>query len=457
MSRTGLPPRLAAAFLLGVLPLAPLSAPAQAFEVLVPQNERSISLVVGTGQLIRVDGDFASLFVANPDVADIQVRSSRMLYLTGVGVGETTLFALDETDNVLMSSNVRVTHNTQALQQGLSRVAPGQSVQATSVDRSLVITGTVASPEQADNVLQVAHQFVDDPLRVINRMSIAQPTQVNLQVRIAEVSRNVDRQLGIRWNELSYGLGAGSRIGFVGGRGAGDSPGSFGAGYQRSGRLNVDVVLEALSEEGLVAVLAEPNLTARSGEPASFLAGGEFPYPVAQDSGSVGIEFKQFGIQLNFTPTVIDGDQISLKVGTEVSDLSFTGGSNIPSLSTRRAETTVDLGSGQSFAIAGLIQNSSATTANKMPGLGSIPVLGALFRSSGFQRGQTELVIIVTPVVVSPTSAARLRTPVDHYLPPNDFERILFGRVQGDPARVTAVQNRIGNRRLQGAAGFIYE
>lgn len=446
--------------LLSALMLAPeaWTARAVAFEVLEPETERNIAVVVGTGQLIRVEREFSSLFVANPDVADIQVKSPRLLYLTGVGVGETTLFAVDDMDNVLMSSRIRVTHNTGALQQGLARVAPGQSVQATTVDRSLVITGTVATPAQAADIMQVATQFVSDPAQVVNRMEVAAPTQVNLQVRIAEVSRNIDRQLGIRWNQLTYTTSGGVRYGLVNsGSGAPGAENPFNAIVQRPGRFNVDVVLQALSEEGLVSILAEPNLTARSGEPASFLAGGEFPFQVDQGDGSNTIEFKDFGIGLNFTPTVVDGNRISLRVATEVSDLDFTKSATVPSITTRRADTTVDLASGQSFAIAGLMQNTSSTNASRMPGVGSVPVLGALFRSSGFQRGQTELVIIVTPVVVQPTTARNLRAPTDTVVLPNDFERILLGRTQGNPQRASQVQSRIGQRRLNGASGFVFE
>ncbi len=407
------------------------------------------------GQLIRVDSEFASLFVANPDVADIEVKSPRLLYLTGVGVGETTLFALDENDTVLMSANITVTHNTSALQRGIARVAPGTGVTATTVDQSLVLTGEVATPEVAANVVQVASQFVDDPSRVVNRMTIASPIQVNLQVRIAEIKRNVDRQLGIRWNELGYSDGN-INIGFVGGR-------RIAGGYDTSinyatSSFNVDVVLQALSDEGLVSILAEPNLTARSGENARFLAGGEFPYPVAQEGGVNTVEFKEFGVGLTFTPVVLDDNNISLRVATEVSDLSrVERAGDVPALSSRRAETTVDLASGQSFAIAGLMQNNSTQTSSSLPGLSTLPVIGSLFRSSGFLRGQTELVIIVTPVIVRPTTGRALRTPLDTFVPPNDFERILYGRFQGDPQRVNQVQNRIGARRLNGASGFVFE
>ncbi|HRO11265.1 type II and III secretion system protein family protein [Amaricoccus sp.] len=424
-----------------------------AFELVQPQNEQSVSLVVGTGQLIRVDEAFSSLFVANPEVADVEVKSPRLMYLTGVGVGETTLFAVDDGDNVLMSTRVRVTHNLAALADGISAMAPGQSVKASTVDQSLVLTGTVKDAEQAANILQVANQFVDDPTRVVNRLNVAAPTQVNLQVRIAEVARNVDRQLGIQWNDVSLGINGG-RIGFNGGRAVqGDYQASYGA---TRGSFNIDVVLQALQEEGLVTIMAEPNLTARSGEPATFLAGGEYPYSTVSDNGT-NVEFKNYGIGLNFTPTVIDGNRISLTVGTEVSELNFAQSETVPSLRTRRAETTVDLASGQSFAIAGLMENSSSQNASRVPALGTMPVLGALFRSQAFQRGQTELVIIVTPVIVNPTTGKKVRTPVDNFVPPNDFERILLGRFQGNPRGREAVQNGIGQRRLVGPSGFVFQ
>ena len=436
-----------------------LSAPAQSFELVEPAAERNVSLTVGTGQLIKVGTEFASLFIANPDVADVEVKSPRLLYLTGVGVGETTLFAVDENDDVLMSAMIQVTHNNAALKRGIAQVAPGQSVTVNTVDQSLVITGSVKTPDQAADIVQVASQFVDDPSQIVNRMSVAAPTQVNLQVRIAEVNRNIDRQLGIRWGALGISSDGRVQFGFVGGgnpnvEAAGNGYG-VGVSYA-SPRLNVDVLLQALSEEGMVTILAEPNLTARSGETANFLAGGEFPYAVRNDLQNT-IQFKDFGIGLNFTPTVVDDNRISLKVATEVSDLDFSANSEVPSIRARRAETTVDLASGQSFAIAGLMQKSSSQAASQFPGLGDVPVVGALFRSTGFQRGQTELVIIVTPIIVQPTTARRSRTPVDTYVPPNDFERILLGRFQGKPQQASRVQTRIGNRRLYGSSGFVFE
>jgi pilus assembly protein CpaC len=278
-------------------------------------------------------------------------------------------------------------------------------------------------------------------------------------VRIAEVNRNVDRQLGIRWGAMGLSTNGNAQWGLVGGGNpnAGASQGGYNVNLGYNGpRINVDVMLQALSEEGMVTVLAEPNLTARSGESANFLAGGEYPYQTVSDNGT-NTEFKDFGIGLTFTPTVLDGNRISLTVATEVSDLNFSYNTEVPSLVSRRAETTVDLACGQSFAIAGLMQSNSAQNAAKMPGINNIPVLGALFRSSGFKRGQTELVIIVTPIIVQPTTARRARTPVDSYVPPHDFERILLGRFQGNTRQVNQVRNRISQRRLYGNSGFVFE
>lgn len=432
------------------LPVAWYGAAAE-FEFVAPDTQRQVSMVIGSGQLIRLDEDLTSVFVANPQVADVEVKSPRLLYLTGVGVGETTLFAVDEGDRVLMSSRVKVTHNLAALQQGLARVAPGRRVTASTVDTSLVLTGEVANAQQALDVAQVAEQFVDDPAKVVNRVSVAAPTQVNLQVRIAEVSRDIDRQLGIKWNQFSVNAG-GLTIGLVGGSSV---SGGYGGSVSGSrGSFNVDIMLQALSEEGLVSILAQPNLTARSGQPANFLAGGEFPYQTTSDNGT-NIQFKNYGVGLNFTPTVTDGNRISLQVGTEVSELDFKNTvGNVPSLRTRRADTSVDLASGQSFAIAGLMENTSSQDVSRIPGLGTIPVIGALFRSNAFKRGQTELVIIVTPVIAQPTSGKRIALPTDGYIPPNDFEQIARGRVQG--ARPGQVAKPLGNRRLVGASGFTF-
>ena len=427
------------------LTFSPLTA--KAFDPVNAQQDRKLSLALGTGQLVRTNSDFTNVFVADPDVADVTVASSRVLYLTATGVGETTVFVLGDADEVLVSAEVHVTHDLGGFSAALAQIAPGHSIHARSIGNSLVLTGRVRTPEQAEGAMRVARQFSAEDT-IVNRLEIDAPVQVNLQVRIAEVSRNMDRQLGIRWTEIGIANG----VSFRGGRGVQRSQNdAYGVDVDRTfnGGLNLNVMLEALSEEGLVTMLAEPNLTTRTGEPASFLAGGEFPFQRVEDGETV-TDFKDFGIGLNFTPTVIDGNRISLNIATEVSDIDFSGGADVPAINTRRATTTVDLGSGQSFAIAGLIENSSSQDVARVPGLGSIPVLGALFRSTGFQRGQTELVIIVTPTLVKPARPQDLRTPLDDFNPPNDFERLLLGRFEGrSEAR--------GARRLKGSAGFAFE
>ncbi len=440
-----------------VLPLASLpSAPVHAQSVMRPSQD--IVLSVGRGQLVTVPGNMADIFVANESIADVQVKSARQLYVFGKSGGETTLYASNAAGDVIWSANIRVGSNIDSIDQMLALAMPDAKVSiATMGTNTVLLTGTVAAPEDAAEAERLVKAFVGDQANVISRLKMATPLQVNLQVRIAEVARNVDRQLGIRWGAIGLTSGGSNTatFGFVGGaRGA--EPGSYGANFSYNGpKLNVDVTLKALSEEGLVNILAEPNLTARSGEPARFLAGGEYPYAVANDDENT-IQFKDYGVSLGFTPTVLDGNRISLNVKTEVSELDFKNSITIPSLKTRRAETTVDLGSGQSFAIAGLMQNSAVQNASKMPALGTLPVLGALFRSTEFRRGQTELVIIVTPVIVRPVSAGRIATPVDTYVPPTDVERILMGRFQGTPKQ-QQLQNRLQKRRPVGQSGFVFE
>ncbi|MGI9502883.1 MAG: type II and III secretion system protein family protein, partial [Geminicoccaceae bacterium] len=307
------------------------------------------------------------------------------------------------------------------------------------------------------------------------RTRVGAPTQVHLRVRVAEVSREVIKEFGINWETLfnsgnfTFGFASGRDLISSGGSifrspaNAGGNAPCIGFGSFNSGSASVSTAIDALAEEGLVTVLAEPNLTALSGETASFLAGGEFPIPVASDDNEIEIEFKEFGISLAFTPTVLGRDRISLRVKPEVSELSDNGaitinGLTIPALATRRAETTVELGSGQSFAVGGLLSNDVQNTVSKFPGLGDLPVLGTLFRSQRFQTNETELVILVTPYLVSPVSDPILATPADGYQAPNDIERILEGRLHH--ARIKP--GRGGpqgpdKQRLVGPIGFVLD
>lgn len=422
-----------------------------------------IGVEVNKGTVVRLRQPAATVFVADPEVADIQVRSPGLVYVFGKRVGETVLYAVDDNDRVLLNTTVVVSHNVSRLRQAIRAVAPDAAVEVTSVDGSLILTGTVATAAEAENIRRVASRFVPDPASLINQIKVVAPNQINLRVRIAEVTRETLKSFGVSWDVLAqtgsfaFGIATGQFV-------SGTPLNNVAVASLSRGSLDLNALIDALGTEGLVTVLAEPNLTAMSGETASFLAGGEFPIPVAYpQNNTISIEFKPFGVSLAFTPTLIDGNRINLKVRPEVSQLSSAGaiqlsGFSIPALSTRRAETTVELASGQSFAIAGLLQNNSVQDISKVPFLGDVPILGALFRSDRFRRNESELVIIVTPYIVRPVSGTRLASPTDGLVPPNDVERIIGGmnyRQQlSDRSKAPHLPD---GRTLIGPAGFVLE
>jgi len=419
----------------------------------VPTNGDPISIELNEGQLLRLDRAMASVFIANPEIADVTAKSDRLLYLFGKRVGTTTLFALDANDNIIANVTVSVDHSLTRLQEALNQLAPGDQIVASSVDGAIVLTGAIETATEAENARRLAARFVGEGGEVISRLAVTAPNQVNLRVRIAEVSREITNQFGFNWSAVTDGgfrfafqsllPAAGINTALVGGD---------------IGDLSIDALIDALAEDDLVTILAEPNLTAVSGETASFLAGGEFPIPVSQDEDTITVLFKQFGVSLAFTPTLLGRSRISMRVRPEVSQLSnavqvIAGGLSIPSLTTRRAETTIELASGQSFAIAGLIQDNTRQEHSKIPGLGDLPILGALFQSDRFQRNETELVIIVTPYIVRPVDADQLQTPLDPYRAPP-------AAVSQAPAARTVPVNPAQADSLGGAAnntGFILD
>lgn len=383
-----------------------------------------IAVEAGKGRLIRLDRPAASLFVADPAVADVEVRSPTLLYLFGRSPGETSLFALDRADRTVAALTVEVRFDEPMLLAALARAIPGGQFTLQSANDALVLAGTVQTAAEGEDAVRIAARFVPggDRARIINKLAIATPTQVNLRVRVVEIARDVKRALGFNWEaagtvgDVTFGIATGNPLRGPGGlllrNGGTDS--LFGAFNGR----NVDVtgIVDALDREGLVTVLAEPNLTALSGVPASFLAGGEYPIPVPQEGNVTTIEYRRFGVSLTFVATITDGGRIHLEVQPEVSQLSDAGalqfnGASIPSLTVRRVETAVDLASGQSFAIAGLLQRADTFELRKFPGLASIPVIGQLLRSRRFERDETELVVIVTPYLVRPTAPAQLVGP----------------------------------------------
>ena len=423
----------------------PVPAAAQPSGAVAPTN--SITLSVGTGRLVQLDGQMTDLFVANSGIADVQVRSSNQVYIYGKAAGQTTVYATDRSGRILYSANVRVGQNLGSIDELLQTAMPDAHIQATPMAGTILLTGTVRAPTDVEEAERLVQAFVGEGTQVISRLRTSTPLQVMLQVKIAEVSRSLVRNIGVNitsQDDAQLDGRTGGVFGRGGNSGSFNEDGSFtqrrAAGATAAtlitrGVLGFDraTTLDANESSGLVTTLAEPTLSALSGETASFLAGGEFPIPTAQGISGTAIEFKQYGVSLAFTPTVLEGGRISMRVRPEVSELSTEGairlnGFEVPSLVTRRTETTVELGSGQSFMIAGLLRNSAANSVERTPGLGRLPVLGALFRSNGFRRNETELVIIVTPYLVRPVDAGSIALPTDGVHSVSTGERVLLDR-----------------------------
>lgn len=391
---------------------------------------RVIAIEASKGRMIRLDVAVKTVFVANPEIADVQIKSPMVMYVTGKKPGETTLIAVDEKDRVLVNISVTVNHNLSRLKRTLDAVMPGNRIQVRSVDGAVVLVGEAESPLEATQAGDIALRFVTKKEEIVNAISVKGPNIVNLRVRIVEMQRQVTRQIGINWDAVvqtglfTFGLATGatplinaaSQIGAVGTspvtgqlfntrRQVQNSTVNGAYGRIASGALDLTAMIDLLEQDGLVKTLAQPNLSAMSGKSAHFLAGGEFPIPIPQSDGVVTIEFKKFGVSLSFTPVILSGKRISMRVAPEVSQLSNNGAIQvanfqIPALITRRAETMVEAASGQSIVIAGLLMNNVVRDINKVPWLSDVPVLGKLFTSENFQRQETELVIIVTPYIV---------------------------------------------------------
>jgi len=398
---------------------------------------------VGEAELLRLERPADAVFVADPEVADVQVSGPTTIIVFGVATGSTRLFALDETGATLTSRQIRVQHNVGELQSVIRERFPGNDVRITSAPRSLMVEGSARTPEDAAAIRATVRGTLAEGEELIDRLKVDMPTQVNLRVRVVEVSRSIDRTFDIDFSSL-FDVG---EVTFE------VTSALLGVAAPQQAVDRVSAVVEALDEQGLARTLAEPNLTALSGETATFLAGGEFPVPVAQDEDTITIEFRAFGISLAFTPTVLGRDRINLLVRPEVSRLSDNGaittrdGLTIPALTVRRVETSVELGSGQSLAIGGLLQEQTRDLVQKFPGLGDVPVLGTLFTSTEYQNEQSELIVLVTPYVVRADRPQAFDSPLGRQAPATTLEALILER-EGDPASRA--------RRLHGAAGFIY-
>ena len=417
---------------------------------------KQLLLSTGEGQMVNLPRTVTSVWTSNPEVADVYVSSPRQISVFGKVFGEATVIATGSDGSVVYGAKVSVSPNISSINDALRLAMPESNITVTPIGQMAIINGTVASPEDASQAEMLVRSVLNagikegEPLKIlpVNRLKTATPLQVTLKVRIAEVNRSLLKKIGVNL------LSSDSSSGILFGIGQGDPSASSGPGSSPffvnplvdggttlglAGKLlgvNLAGSLDLAEKDGLVTVLAEPNLTALSGETASFLAGGEFPIPVSQGGTGSGtaitIEYKQYGVGLAFTPIVLADGRISMRVRPEVSELSNEGAVKlnnflVPAVTTRRAETTVELGSGQSFMIAGLLRNSTTNDVTKAPFLGDLPILGALFKSTGFRRSETELVIIVTPYLVRPVSRP-MYAATDGYRAPDDAQRVFMNQ-----------------------------
>jgi pilus assembly protein CpaC len=484
-----------------------------------------ISIPRGKSAIVELPVDARDVMVSNPQVADAVLRTSRRIYIMGVATGSTDAAFFDAGGRRILALNIRVDQDFAALADTINRLIPGARVRVEAVNTSVVLAGQVQSAVDADHAVAIAQQFTAKPEQVVNMLGVAGKEQVMLKVRIIEVQRSVIKQLGFNLSSVLGQMGSpqfvastaatwgvnGALLGGLGGAGylldtthvpmskiASADPvknglpivcgectnggeGTVSTIQQTAGARGMNqmgATIDAFERVGLVRVLAEPNLTAVSGEAARFLAGGEFPVPVGEDNtGRTSIEFKDYGVGLGFTPVVLSGGRISMKISTEVSELSNLGAFNlttassssssggtttnvsgptltVPGLNVRRAETTIELPSGGAMMIAGLLQEETKQDLDSLPGLMTLPVLGALFRSRDYQAGETELVVIVTPYLVNPTNPANLQTPADGLVIASDAQTIFMGELN---KAYKAPPAAVAGHTYQGPVGYVIE
>ncbi|MBO9707047.1 MAG: type II and III secretion system protein family protein [Caulobacter sp.] len=481
---------------------------------LTTDGARALNLPRGKSAIVELPVDVRDMLVTNPQIADAVLRSPRRIYVLGMNQGSTDAVFFDAAGRKILTLDIRVGQDADALQDTLRRVLPNADIRVEAMRDSVILTGVVANAGESNMASQIASRFVSSPDNVFNMLSIAGKDQVMLKVRIVEVQRNVIKQLGVSTDILvndglkSYSLGRANTFGINGGQMGGadlcynrngartsnvndsNTTGNqtqtvttnggttntvtsvlqsvAATAYKTATGSNTGACVEAFERAGLVRTLAEPNLTVVSGEAGKFLVGGEFPVPTGQDTtGRVTIEFKPYGVGLGYTPMVLSGGRISLKLSTEVSELTSLGaftlstgsggsGSNlsVPGLSVRRAETTVELPSGGSLMIAGLLQQQTKQNIDSLPGMTSLPILGSLFRSRDYLNGETELVVIITPYIVDATKPQNLQTPADGLQVAGDMSTVLLGRLN---KVIKAPEGANLGRAYQGPVGYVID
>lgn len=445
---------------------APTMAPAETLSIVQGEASSPLQLTMNRAAVVESEVPFTELSIANPGIADISSLSDRSIYILAKQPGRTTLTLLGLNGELITNVEVHVTPDLAEFKERLAQILPGENIEVRTANSGIVLSGTVSSVVRMDRALDLAARYSGG--RVSNMMVVGGVQQVMLKVRFAEMQRSVSKALSSSLSfggtvfdgELNLDGGVGSGISGALGDPAATSNGAVLFGFG-AGSLDIGILIEALEARGVARSLAEPNLTALSGQEATFLAGGEYPVPVS-DGGDVTIQFKPFGVSLNFIPRVVDGDVINLELTAAVSSLdpstSVTiNGFIINGFRRRETSTTVEMRDGESFAIAGLLSDDFTDATGQVPWIGDIPILGALFRSAEYKRRQTELVIIVTPHLVSPTRGEALALPTDRVQPPTEQGLFLFGRVARAGAPTRGGAGEVARQDFNGSYGYVLD
>jgi len=453
-------------------PAPPAQIEITAVDITNTETQRTVSVPIGKARLVRLPVAVRDVVVGDANVADIVMKTPQMVYLLGRTVGNTNAFFLGGDGKEVLRLEVKVEVDVVTLKDTIDALMPNDRIEVKAVNQNIFLVGNVRSAAVAETARSIARRFVADDNAVVNLLSIKEESQVLLKVKVAEVQRTALKEFGVSFTGLGSGTAAPSvpggttrfNQGLFGGLLSTNpvtTTTTFGLGqisYLGSSVFAFNALVNALERDGFIKTLAEPNLTAVSGESASFLAGGEFPVPIAQQNNAISIAFKPFGIGLNFTPVVLDKGRISLKIATEVSSLSQNGAIvlqsiTIPALSVRRAQSTVEMSSGGSLVIAGLLQNDINNAISGLPGLKDIPVLGQLFRSESFQRQETELVVTVTAYLVKQMDESQIALPSQGLQPASDLDMYLLGRLYSKYSS----RSEPTPGQLKGPLGYILE
>ena len=438
---------------------------AETLKVVEGSTSATLEVPMNRAVVVEADQPFAELSIANPAIADISTLSDKSIYVLGKAPGRTTLTLLGPDGKLITNVDVQVSLDVAEFKERLKQILPNENIEVRTANDGIVLSGVVSSIAALDRALDLAERYA--PQRVSNLMGVGGTQQVMLKVRFAEMQRSVGKELagsfGIDGSNGVFRAGNITQLNNLmnGNTVTTGKTGALGATFG-SGSLQFGVLLEALESKGLVRTLAEPNLTALSGQESKFLAGGEYPIPVPGDNGTISIEYKPFGVELAFTPRVVDGDIINIAMNAAVSGIDTTitlqnGGFSVNAFKRREAETTVEVRDGESFAIAGLLQDEFRDANDQIPWLGDVPILGALFRSSEYQRNQTELVIIVTPHLVSPVRGEAFALPTDKVKPPTEAQLFLLGQTSANGTSKSGSAAEVAKQDFSGSYGYVME